>query len=343
MLILFKQSIKTILLLVLFITGATYLHAGNTHMHGMEIENNTNPVNIIQLNNYSISNFVKCSSQDTNINVQNEPATVQLGQDEKFSIPKELENQHIQFRINSEISYLNFNHFVGNEPRKVFFHAWLKEKEVEKLSVLTDSLRKAYSNASPEQKEAISGQIINAENQSIALNEEIPGMYQKAWEEENRYWQTASQVAILRFQEKISLFNDSLAKISGAQNIQGASTPSEISDTITLYKPDAKPTETKTEVAANIIYKVQIGAYKGKIPESANKLIKKISVIRKVENHVDEKGMKVFTTGNLRFYPEAVTMLSQVKQEGIKNAVIIAYMNGKKTTVTEARKLNKEL
>jgi len=36
-------------------------------------------------------------------------------------------------------------------------------------------------------------------------------------------------------------------------------------------------------------------------------------------------------------------MLSQVKQEGIKTAVINAYQNGKKIPVMEARKLNNEL
>jgi hypothetical protein len=96
-------------------------------------------------------------------------------------------------------------------------------------------------------------------------------------------------------------------------------------------------------VPTGIIYKIQIGAYKGKIPETSNKLIKKLSIIRKVENFVDEKGFKVYTTGNLRLYPEAETMLSQVKQEGVKNAVITAYQNGKKIPVTEARKLNNEL
>jgi len=101
--------------------------------------------------------------------------------------------------------------------------------------------------------------------------------------------------------------------------------------------------EKKAVVPGGIIYKIQIGAYKGKIPESANKLIKKISMIRKVENYIDDKGLKIYTTGNLRLFSEAVTMLSQVKQEGIKTAVINAYQNGKKITVMEARKLNHEL
>ena len=48
---------------------------------------------------------------------------------------------------------------------------------------------------------------------------------------------------------------------------------------------------------------------------------------------MDEKGVKIYTTGNLRLYPEAVTMLNQVKQEGIKNAVISRLSEREKNTV----------
>ena len=168
-------------------------------------------------------------------------------------------------------------------------------------------------------------------------------MYQKVREEEDRYWQTASPDQIVKFQQKINLYKDSIAQIADMQRKQESNARSAIDDNSTLYKPPTKTAEKKDIVNGGILYKIQIGAYKGKIPESANKLIKKLSIIRKVENHVDNKGLKTYTTGNLRLYQEAVTMLSQVKQEGMKTAVITAYQNGKKITVMEARKLNNEL
>ena len=334
MFIFLKQSIKTTFLLLLFITAGTYLHAGNAQFGKKQMGKQRNPENIDGLN---------YSPQDSFASGQSDTARTQSTQGEKFSIPDALAKIPINFRINSNISYLKFNHFVGNESKKVFFQAWLKEKEVQKLSVLTDSLRKSYSSASLEQREEIASKILKAEETSLALNEEIPKMYQNAREEENRYWHAASQDETANFQEKISQYKDSLTQTTVVQSQEEANSHSEISDTITLYKAQPKAVVNAALVPGGIVYKIQIGAYKGKIPESANKLIKKISVIRKVENYVDDKNFKVYCTGNLRLYTEAVTMLRQVKQEGIKTAVIAAYQNGKKTTVTEARKLNNEL
>lgn len=323
----------------MFITVGTNLNARNTSLHKHKLIH----VNLTTTNNYNTYYAYSYSSKDTNITVQNDTSRIESTQNDKFSIPDRLAIIPINFRINADISYLNFNHFVGNESKKVFFYAWLKEKEVKKLSVLTDSLRKVYTNASWEQKEEISSQILKAEEKSIALNEEIPVMYQKAWKEEYQYWQTVPPSVLARFQEKIRHYKDSIGQIAVVQDNQETFTYSEIPDTITLYRHARQATEKKSQVKGGINYKIQIGAYKGKVPEKANRQIKKISIIRKVENVVDDKGVKIYTTGNLRLYQEAVTMLSQVKQEGIKNAEITAYQNGNKITVMEARKLNNEL
>jgi len=295
------------------------------------------------INAFLESDFDCYSTKDTVITGEIDTLKIESTQNEKFSIPTYLLKIPINFRINSFISYLNFNHFVKNESKKVFFYAWLKEKELQKFSILTDSLRKSYANASYEQKDIIASQILKSEEKSIILNEEIPAMYQKAREEEDQYWQKASKDQISNFQQKIRLYNDSIAQIAEKKGDRIASKASEIPDTLTLYLPSPKTAEKKVAVIGGIFYKIQIGAYKGKIPESANKLIKKLSMIRNVDNYVDDKGLKIYTTGNLRLYTEAVKMLSQVKQEGIKNAVINAYQNGKKITVVEAKKLNKEL
>ncbi|MDO9040615.1 MAG: hypothetical protein Q7U65_04540, partial [Bacteroidota bacterium] len=158
-------------------------------------------------------------------------------------------------------------------------------------------------------------------------------------ETEDQYWQSATAVEMDAFQEKIQLYKDSILQISEIKKAQGAT----VSDTIVFYQTAPQKIENKTEATGGVLYKIQIGAFKAKIPDSANKLIKKLSLIRNVENYVDDNGVKIFTTGNLRIYDEAVTMQNQVKQEGIKNAIIVAYHNGKRITVNEARKLNNEL
>jgi len=340
--LLLNKNIKTILLLLLFIMIGTYLFADDSEVSKNENGDQLSPVNIIISNDYITSEPYFYSQKDTVIAVPADSVKSVIIPKEEFSIPVELAGIPINFQINSSISYLNFKHFVGKESKKLFFQAWLKEKELQDLSVLTDSLRKSYSNASPNQKEEISAQIMKAEKRTIVLNEEIPEMYQKAREKEDQFWQTASTDAITKFQEKITLYKDSLGQLAGNQTKE-KTTQAEVPDTIILYKPSQKEAEKTAVVPSGIVYKIQIGAFKGKIPETNNKLIKKISLIRKVENYVDDKGVKIYTTGNLKQYADALTMLGQVKQEGIKTAVITAYLNGKKTTVPEARKLNNEL
>lgn len=313
MLIFLKQSIKTTFLLLLFMAIGNYLNAENFFL-----------------------------PKDTITQELIEITKMENPQNEIFLIPARFAIVPIHFRINSSITYFKFNDFVRNESKKVFFQAWSKDNQLKQLSAHTDSLRRTYMKASDAQKEEISSQILKAEEKSIALNAEIPVLYEKARDEEDQYWQTASPDAIDRFMEKISLHKDSIARMAGVQASQEATTPPVIPDTMILYYSGPTTAETPPTVGGGISYKIQIGAFKGKIPEAANKQIKNISIIRKVETHVDEKGVKVYTTGNLRLYSEAVTMLAQVKQEGIKNAVISAYQNGKTISVKEARKLNNE-
>lgn len=337
MLILSKQNIKTSFLILLFLTMGTYLFAinpsstigGKSDPSSLISGNEEVPLNIFEpglsINNDSLITLQKDSTTNTPSGLKN---SVRYGL---------LDKTPINFRINSAIHYRKLNHFMREDAKELFFQGWLKEVELQKLSSHTDSLRKAYSAASPEEREKISAGIIGAEQKSMALYEEIPGFFEKAREIEDRHWQSASGEEIAQFQQKVMLLEDSMARNS-PQYVH-----TEVHDTITLYTQAPVAEEKKAEAPTGILYKVQIGSFKGKIPDTSNKLIKKLSIIRKVENHVDEKGYKIYTTGNLRSHAEAVILLGQVKQEGVKNAVITAYQNGKKIPVTEAKTLNKEL
>ena len=304
MLIHFTTSIKTTLLLLLFTIGGLNLYAGTSST---------------------------CLHQNDTITAVKPAAP----QSDVFFIPENARKEPIRFQVNSAVSYLSFSHFVKNESKKIFYSAWLKEKEVGKLSAQTDSLRKSYANSSDDQKEKISTRILKAEQHLMALNEEIPALYEKVRNEENQYWQSASADEKAKFQEKIKLYQDSIQQATVALNKQT------LPDTITYYKAESKPVATAEPVSA-VIYKIQVGAYKGKLPETAAKSMKKLSMLRKVENYKDEKGVTVYTTGSLKTYQEAVTMQSQVKLEGIKNASIAAYNNGKRITLDEARKITNE-
>lgn len=327
MLIKIKSSIRSTFIFLMFIYGGNFLFAGNS----------------LFSQDKNVPDFRSYFSIDTIITNIVNSEKIFATQENNITIPDQLGKAQINFQINTFINYLHFNHFVRNESKKMFFQAWLKEKELQRLSVKTDSLRIVYKNASSMQKEEISSFILAAEEKSKILNEEIAATYQKAREEEDLYWQSASLDEIAKFQEKIRIYKDSLTQVVKVQSGQSPNIYSEIRDTITLFNLPAKQVEKKVTVDEGVIYKIQIGAYKGKIPESANRLIKKLTLIRKIDNYIDDKGVTIYTTGSLRLYQEAVTMQNQVKQEGIKNPIITAYRNGKKITINEARKLNNEL
>lgn len=307
MLIQRTSILKTIIILLLFSTGRINSFARVSSEHNFFVKNSSLLADTLQ------------------------PASV---------IPEQVQNEVINFQINSEISYFSLSHFVKSESKQLFYQAWLKEKEVSRLSQQTDSLRNSYANSSDAQKEKITGQILSAEKQTLALNDEIPALYEKAREIENQYWQAASGDEKSKFQEKIRLFQDSIQK-SIDQQTQHIASSQTLPDTITFYRADQKAVVSEVPATA-VVYKIQVAAFKTKLPETTAKAIKKLEILRKVENYKDEKGITVYTTGNLKTYQEAVTLQSQVKLEGIKNATIAAYNNGKRITPEEARKLNNE-
>lgn len=331
-----KTVIKTSFLLLLFILVNKELLANYGN------RSNQFQIEMVISSDKSLSDFffTQVKAGDTISTKNNETQTIKP--EESFVIPGSLARKIFNFQVNSDITYRSFSHFSKSSAKKTFFQAWLKEKELANLALQTDSLRKIYSGSANEQKETIAAVILKNEQKAIDLNQEIPALYQNARAEEDLYWKSASVNEISKFQEKIKLFGDSINLAN--QKIQEQSKGLNITDTLILATESAKATDVKPEASvAEIVYKIQIGAYKGKIPDLANKLIKKLSSIRKVENYVDDKGVKVFTTGNLKTYAEALTLQSQVKQEGVKTPIIAAYLKGKRITVAEAKKLNNEL
>ena len=337
MLFVLKTIIKTNLLLLLFAMV-------NNELLAFEVVLKNQNKNDIHLSCSTISPEIISSfeiAEDTITTVKKDSQTI--SNEGEFIIPISLSGKIIDFQVNSDITYRSFRHFIKNESKKIFFQAWLLDNELQKLSVKTDSLRKLYSKASNEQKDAMTAYLLKMENRTIELNTKIPVLYQNARDIENQYWNSVSENEIAGFREKVKLFSDSLEQVNRKIQEQILSKNGSMADTLYLEKAQINNTAPKPEPVSEIVYKIQIAAYKGKIPDLANKLIKKLSTIRKVENYVDDKGVKVYTTGNLRNYNEALTLQSQVKQEGVKNPVIAAYLKGKRITVAEARKLNNEL
>ena len=327
MLIHFKTSFKTSVLLLLFIVGTPLLYAGKNLPDKFEPRGFIAQVFVFSTDTVSKDTLI------TNKEIIQKP---------EYAVPDSLSNKTINFQVNSRISYLRFSNFRNDESKKLFLQAWEKEKEVKHLSAKTDSLRKAYLNSSFDQKAEVSNLILRAEERLITLNEEIPAMYEKARNLENQYWQSAPDDEIAKFQEKINNFKDSIRKMVEKPKIQSVENIEKNQDTITFYQSGQNPVKKEFK-PSEITYKIQIIAYKTRIPDSAAKAIKKLSLLRKVDIYKDENGVTFYTTGNLKSYQEAIILQAQVKQEGIKNPSITAYQQGKKITLDEAKKINNGL
>lgn len=341
MLTLFKTSIKTRNLTLLFTFVCLYLLTGNNpalafrNQIAPDVKMTANPDKSI------IGSPVVTVDNDTVKTAQTHDNQPPVKDDFSRSRDKIL-NKKIDFQINSDITYLSVNDFVKDDARYAFLEAMQKEQEVAALTAKNDSLRNVYANSSVDRKQELASIILKNESKTIDLNEAIPQLYQQARQIENTYWQKATEDQINRFQEKIKRTKDSLRQVNNLIQQEQHPTVS-VPDTIIMTNPDIPVPEPQNTQPTGVVYKIQIAAAKYKLPASAAKLIKKLSIIRQIENYKDEKGVTIYTTGNLKTWKEAVTMQKQVKQEGVKSPVVVAYKDGKKIAVNDARKITNEL
>jgi hypothetical protein len=249
-------------------------------------------------------------------------------------------NGEIKFQINSDITYFNLDNFKKADSKQAFLDASRKENESGRMTSLMDSLRSIYAEASDEQKEKIAAKILEGEQKTLALNEEIPLLYEKARSIENDYWLAAPSDEKSAFVSKLNAYRDSLSQIELSIEKRN-SVAKTVPDTIVYYRAD-KINEIAAETPQAVVYKIQVATYKTKLPDTAAKAIKKLELLRKVDSYKDEKGMNIYTTGSLKSYQEALTLQTQVKLEGIKNATIAAFINNKRITIDEAKKLSNE-
>ena len=87
-----------------------------------------------------------------------------------------------------------------------------------------------------------------------------------------------------------------------------------------------------------VIYKVQIGAYSQNVPvEAVNAMIDMAGY--GIENFKNENGLTIYTVGNFDNYIAAEKKCKEVAEKGLKDAFVTAYLDGKKITLNEAKKI----
>ncbi len=251
-------------------------------------------------------------------------------------IETEVLSEPINFVVNAEITYPDTTFFKTKKGLKLYTEGTAKQAELEQTINNTDDLRKQYgSTTSYTERQTLGKQILDKETKIFQLRAAAEELLLKSQQEENSCWQDASY-------EEIEIFKRQADEYLAAYNSQ--SIP-EKPDSIILVAPPIAPvnrttaSETDGTTEDELIYKIQLGAYSRGLPAYVKRLFDKLSYIRKIENYTDENGIVVYTTGNLTNYDDAVKMQEQVRQEGVEDAYVVPYFNGKRITLSEAKEI----
>ena len=249
--------------------------------------------------------------------------------------------EQISFNINSEITYIALSNFKTDEGQIYFKEGNLKQTELKNVVKQTENLREKYkAAASRAERDSIGQQILGLESQSYELNSVVSKLLLQAKSVENGYWQNATPEETEKFIRELNTAAAELNK--AAVRAESVSESPELM-VIPIFTENKEPERTAPKAkSSGIVYKIQLGAYSRGIPNNLKPVFSKISVLRKVENYTDEKGVVVYTTGNVTSYDDAVVMQNQIKQEGIKDPIIAAYLNGKRITLEQAKEIEKE-
>lgn len=250
------------------------------------------------------------------------------------------EGEKIDFQINNQITYLFDSQFQTAEGKTLFKEGNTLQTELEEILNETNSLRNSYRNTSnPELRTELGERIIKLENESYNLQDEANQKFYAARNHESQFWGQAGSVAVYNFQTEQQKIRATLNK-SNADDAEThfSEEPDSVSYLI-LEESDFFESQTAARPADQLVYKIQIGAYSRGVPAYRQRLYNKLSLLRKIENYTDEKGVVIYTTGNLGNLEDAEIMLSQVKQEGIDDARVVPYFNGKRITLEQAKKI----
>lgn len=244
----------------------------------------------------------------------------------------------INFVVNAEITYPDTTFFKTKRGLRFYAEGRAKQDELEQTISATDNLRKKYgSTNSYTERQTLGKQILDKETSIFQLREAAEELLLKSQQVENDYWKSALETEKQAFQKKA---NEYLAAYNSPSS-------HEEPDSIILVAPTIAPakritTNDNDKAEDELIYKIQLGAYSRGLPAYVKRLFDKLSYIRKIENYTDENGIVVYTTGNLTNYDDALKMQEQVRREGIEDAYVVPYFNGKRITLSEAKEITND-
>ena len=250
------------------------------------------------------------------------------------------ESSPIDMVINSKITYHSIDEFKTNEGKELFEEADSTQKKLDELLLNIDNLRQQYLNTEDNSKQQLLGEeILTLENETFSIKDQVNKLLFESAKYENEYWQAKTDDEIEDFikQQKAEL--EITAPVVNDNKIKADTTGNLILPDFLIGQNENKAELEERVENDELVYKIQIGAYSRGLPRYIERLYKKLSYIRKIENYTDDKGVVVYTTGNLSKFEDAVKMKDQVRQEGVEDAFVVPYFNGKRITLEKAKNI----
>ncbi len=249
------------------------------------------------------------------------------------------EQRFINFRVNDRVTYVTEDMFQEPEALLAFKTAATLGRRLDSLLLQTDVMRKKYHQAvNPNIRDSLARVISAEEYRGLLLKSDMERSYFKAASLEQEWWKDADFPVYEAFYH---IRDSILARATPPPPVIPEPGPDVFGtavDSVTVVpetiKEDTPGKTVPPEVKADeLSYRIQIGAYAQRVPAQKKALFDKISKIRVIETYVNEKGETVYTTGNLKNFDDAVKLQNQVRQEGIKDAFVIAVKNGKRVSL----------
>lgn len=254
--------------------------------------------------------------------------------DEKnFPIPEALKKSTFNFQVNEFLAYHNIDDFRSEASKILFTKAWMCTGKNDSILALTDSLRKEHDRiARVDTRLGIVQQIVDCEQKSYQLMRDREKFLEQSRVKESAFWEKEDNKAAINYnaslQERERQISESKKNAEKILEAKAATVEKETAKPVVEIKPDTPADEGKPTSSSdnNLVYKVQIGAFKnGVLTTVFKQSYAKISKLRKIEKFTDERKYVFYTVGNFAESADAAKMKDQLIREGMKGSVVVSY------------------
>ena len=176
--------------------------------------------------------------------------------------------------------------------------------------------------------ESLVKEIENSQKQLETTYNKLKELKKVVEKVENENQEISTEMRILASNRK-----EPLTKIEVIKDEIISSGGFQITSTNKETNTDNKPIPMNVKTPSGLVYRVQIGAFRKPIPTNV------YSQFTPVSGELQSNGLTVYMAGYFNNASNAINARKQIQTLGYSDAFIVAYCNGKKLTLGEARQL----